>query len=43
MVVNLSSSCLAMLMPFKTQELNDANGIYYGINAYHDGDRKKFY
>ena len=31
-VVNLSSSCLAMLMPFKTQELNDANGIYYGIN-----------
>lgn len=31
-VVNLSSSCLAMLMPFKTQELNDENGIYYGIN-----------
>ena len=31
-VVNLSSSCLAMFMPFKTQELNDENGIYYGIN-----------
>ena len=31
-VTNLSSSCLAMLIPFKTQELNDANGIYYGIN-----------
>lgn len=31
-VANFSSSCLAMLMPFKTQELNDENGIYYGIN-----------
>ncbi|MDD3139430.1 MAG: ATP-binding protein [Lachnospiraceae bacterium] len=31
-VVNLSSSCLSMLMPFKTQELNDEDGIYYGIN-----------
>ena len=31
-VVNLSSSCLAMFMPFKTQELNDPNGVYYGIN-----------
>ena len=31
-VVNLSSSCLAMLMPYKTQELNDVGGIYYGIN-----------
>lgn len=31
-VVNLSSSCLAMFMPFKTQELNDENGTYYGIN-----------
>ena len=31
-VTNLSSSCLAMMMPFKTQELNDANGNYYGIN-----------
>ena len=30
--MNLSSSCLSMLMPFKTQELNDENGIYYGIN-----------
>jgi hypothetical protein len=31
-VANISSSCLAMLMPFKTQELSDENGIYYGIN-----------
>lgn len=31
-VVNLSSSCLAMLMPYKTQELNDVGGIYYGVN-----------
>ncbi len=31
-VVNLSSTCLAMFMPFKTQELNVENGIYYGIN-----------
>ena len=31
-VTNLSSSCLAMLMPFKTQELNDEEGVYYGIN-----------
>ena len=31
-VANFSSSCLAMLMPFKTQELNDEDGIYYGIN-----------
>lgn len=31
-VANFSSSCLAMLMPFKTQELNDEGGIYYGIN-----------
>lgn len=31
-VTNLSSSCLAMLMPFKTEELNDKNGLYYGIN-----------
>ena len=30
--MNLSSSCLAMFMPFKTQELNDENGVYYGIN-----------
>jgi hypothetical protein len=29
---NLSSPCLAMYMPFKTQELNDVNGTYYGIN-----------
>jgi type IV secretory pathway VirB4 component len=31
-VVNLSSSCLAMFIPFKTQEINDENGVYYGIN-----------
>ena len=31
-VTNLSSSCLAMLMPFKTQELNDPDGNYYGVN-----------
>lgn len=31
-VVNLSSTCLAMFMPYKTQELNDPNGTYYGIN-----------
>lgn len=31
-VTNLSSTCLAMFMPFKTQELNDKNGVYYGIN-----------
>ena len=31
-VINLSSSCLAMFMPFKTQELNDEGGNYYGIN-----------
>ena len=31
-VVNLSSSCLAMFMPYRTQELTDENGTYYGIN-----------
>ena len=31
-VINLSSSCLAMFMPYKTQELNDEGGNYYGIN-----------
>lgn len=31
-VVNLSSSSLAMFMPYNTQELNDTNGTYYGIN-----------
>lgn len=44
-VVNLSSSCLAMFMPFKTQELNDENGVYYGINQLSQnaifGDKKK--
>ena len=29
---NFSSPNLAMFMPFKTQELNDENGIFYGIN-----------
>lgn len=29
---NFSAPCLAMFMPYKTQELNDENGIYYGIN-----------
>lgn len=31
-VCNFSAPCLAMLMPYKTQELNDEGGIYYGIN-----------
>lgn len=31
-VCNFSAPCLAMFMPYKTQELNDDNGIYYGIN-----------
>lgn len=31
-VCNLSAPCLAMFMPFKTQELNDDHGTYYGIN-----------
>lgn len=31
-VCNFSSSCLAMFMPYKTQELNHENGTYYGIN-----------
>lgn len=31
-VCNFSSPCLAMLIPYKTQELNDENGTYYGIN-----------
>lgn len=30
--VNLSAPCEAMYMPFKTQELNDENGSFYGIN-----------
>lgn len=29
---NLSAPCLAMFMPYKTQELNDEHGNYYGIN-----------
>lgn len=31
-MANFSAPCLAMYMPFKTQELNDNNGTYYGIN-----------
>ena len=31
-VVNLSSTCLAMFLPFKTQELNDEGGIFMGVN-----------
>lgn len=31
-VCNFSAPCLAMYMPFKTQELNDKGGSYYGIN-----------
>ena len=31
-VCNFSAPNLAMFMPFKTQELNDENGNYYGIN-----------
>lgn len=31
-VTNFSAPCLAMFMPYKTQELNDDNGIYLGIN-----------
>lgn len=31
-VCNFSAPHLAMFMPFKTQELNDTNGTYYGIN-----------
>lgn len=31
-VCNLSSYCLAMFMPFKTQELRDENGTWYGVN-----------
>lgn len=29
---NFSAPCLAMMMPYKTQELNDENGTWYGIN-----------
>lgn len=31
-VCNFSAPNLAMFMPFKTQEMNDENGTYYGIN-----------
>lgn len=31
-MANFSAPCQAMYMPFKTQELNDENGTYYGIN-----------
>lgn len=31
-VTNLSGFCQAMLVPFRTQELHDKDGIYYGVN-----------
>ena len=31
-VCNLSSTSVAMFMPYKTQELCDLGGVYYGIN-----------
>ena len=31
-MTNFSAPCQAMYMPFKTQELNDPDGTYYGIN-----------
>lgn len=31
-ITNFSAPCLAMLMPYKTQELNDEHGINLGIN-----------
>lgn len=44
-VCNLSAPCLAMFMPFKTQELNDEGGLWYGINQISQnaifGDKKK--
>ena len=44
-VTNFSSSRLAMFMPFKTQDIRDDGGIYYGINQLSQNpiiaDRKK--
>lgn len=44
-VTNLSSGSLAAFMPFRTQELNDPDGIYYGINQISQnavfGDKKR--
>lgn len=44
-VCNFTAPCLAMFMPYKTQELNDANGLWYGINQLSQNsiiaDRKK--
>lgn len=31
-MTNFSAPCQSMYMPFKTQELNDEDGSYYGIN-----------
>lgn len=31
-MTNFSAPCQAMYMPFKTQELNDPDGTFYGIN-----------
>ena len=29
----LTTECTAVLMPFKSQEIQDAGGVYYGVNA----------
>lgn len=43
-VCNFSSKCLAMFIPFKTQEINMPNGKWYGMNQLSQneirGDRK---
>ena len=42
---NFSALCLAMYIPFKTQELNMDNGSFYGVNQLSQnpifGDRKQ--
>ena len=46
-VCNYSAPCLAMFMPFKTQEINEKGGIYYGVNQISQNpifkDRKNLY
>ena len=43
--VNFSAPCHAMFMPFKTQEISDPNGTFYGVNQISQnailGDRKR--
>lgn len=43
--VNFSAPCHAMFMPFRTQEISDPNGTFYGVNQISQnailGDRKK--